>query len=718
MKIRMYEHKRPFSFPRITGVLDDGSDSLNAVRQNVSFRAAVRFVNDPMIFNEYPPIKNQIIVGFMNNINQLAWQMMKDKVYVDILITTGDIIVPSDIGKTIISDKVIYGSSKIMPENEDNLVIRTAYLLSITHLTISGVKESDFINICDASLFNKTVWVTNIFKNKTYEDRKRILQNLRTLINKEDRSYDDIVIFGEKEYLQKIPSDKEFVKTIEATDKSGVEVLSNIFTWVFNNYPAGTVAFILRQEASEYPFSTIRSVSRMDSRSIICINPFILPDIPDPRPELFQRGDPRTICGYAIKIDKNTDMTTSMPLKNVSLYSLNHHQVVMSEMMMRRYTIGNGTRNVGIGFPNLKQFSLEKNEYAHTNGVICPEVAPISFYNNSPGRSIRTLNSDNIMISEFPELNTKELLETRTLMNMTNKSLVRVKCRTENLINEKSYERKNESYNVFNGDKIRFKRKAWFDNKKMISQGYWNDGVGIRETGFVHRSELLNDCTIIPKTSDNIIDQACKVILLDDVKTVVLDINAGEENVFKSLREDLHFRDFDKTNIFGGKDSYFVSSDIRGKDLGFCPTMVRLANRKYHDTLGIDFTMLKALGEINGIVLGGKWSKSLMEIVCDIYPSIKWKNVKSLNDIKVEDFTHASFVVGTQDSDAWCGIMFVNSEHCKIVEIAYEHDTNPKAYYLSRGVGVDYKNIPLKNEPKKRCLSRIRDNLTHYLGNE
>jgi hypothetical protein len=716
----MYEQTRAFPFPRITGVLDDGSDVLNTVRQRISFKNAVRFVNDPTIFGTNPCIENQITVGFINPDNELAWQLVGDNVKLQLLIVN-DMCksVPQNISKSHIKETTVYEASKVIPSTMKDIVMRTAYLLSVTHLYHPNVVNNEFINVCDETLFHKTIWITNIFKNKNYDDRKVILRNLRGLLTKKTRSFDEFVLFGEEDYLKKVPTDHDYIKTVKVERNLGVESISNIFQWVFNNYPKDTVALVVRQETTEMEFSTIRSVTRMPERGIACLNPFILPDIPDPRPELYHRGDPRAISGYVMRIDSDTDVSKSNMLSKCSLYSVNHHQIVMGEMMMRRYTVGNGSRQVGVCFPNLKNLVLDTETAQPVNGIICPEIPPISFYVNTsgfPGAPIHKITSDGFTVSKFPGLNGDSPLETRTLMNMTNKMANRNKWNKANHINDSNFDRKSVHYNIYNGQNVRFKRKSWFENKKMVSQDYWGNGVNTRDTGFVHGSEVLNDCVIIPKTDKTIIDQVCKILLLSDAKTVVLDVEAEEKSIFHLLNDKLHYRDFNKSNVFGGEKCMFVASHSSGQDLGFCPQVVRAANRKYHDTINVDIAMMKMLGEVNGIIIGNKWSKSILEIANELYPSFKWRIVETMNDIKPDDFANACFVIGTQDSNAWCGSMFVHNEHCKIIEIAYEHDTTSKLYHLARGVGADYSIIPLKNEPKKRCLARIRDNLKTYMN--
>jgi hypothetical protein len=708
----MFQQTQAFPFPMLVGVLDDGSDSLNAVRDRVSFTNSIRFVNDPMVLSQYPCENNQITIGFINKENELAWELVRESVQLQLAIVSENANVPENICKAVIPDTIIYQSSKNIPSSIQNIVLRTAYLLSISHLAVSDPFENEYVNVCDTSIFHKTVWVTNVYKTKNYDDRRTILKNLQKLI--QTNTCDEYVVFGIEEYLTKITGSN--ITKVPVKTQNGVQSIKKMLEWIYQTYPKDTVVFMVRQEATQMKFTTTRSASRMSTRSIAVVNPFVLPDIPDPRPELYQRGDPRAICGYVMKIDEDTDLSNASALDQCSLYSSNHHQLVMGEMMMRRYRIGNGSRQLGIAFPTLKQFVLDKAHSNSENTIICPETPPISFYKNTllyPGKSVSTIQGNGFEIAPLPGVNKDGPLETRTLLNMANKTANRSKYHPENLLNDTAMKYSDVVYKIYSGNNIRFRRGSWVHNKEMVSQDYWGNGVISRDTGFLHNSVMVENATIIPYTS--MIDQVCKVLLNENDLKLVIDTNPNEDMIFKGIHTNVECVDFTKVNVYGGNNCTYMISHTRAKDLGFSPVIVRMANRKYHETMNVDIEMMKMLGETNGIIVGSVWSELILEIVNEILPDIRWKIVSSFDNVKPEDFGNASYVIGTQEQNIWFGSMFVHHEHCKIVEIAYEHDTNSHWYHLARGVGAEYNVLPLKNEPKKRCITRIRNTLKHYL---
>lgn len=717
----MFENKRAFTFPCVFGVLDDGSEILSTVRNNLSFKSAIRIVEDPSVLISHPLVPNQITIGIVTRANMEGWNMIKQKI--NLMITENGINIPRERANVIIPEDVIKLSSQIIKDAPP--AVRVAYVLSVTHLTLPLPHTHDYskyIHICDHTLFHKTLWVTNLFKNKNYDDRRKILSNLTSMIKtpNESRAYDEMIVFGEEDYLKKIPIDHAHVKTISVKN-NGVETIGNMMKWVLDNYPKDTVVFFVRQESTEMQYSTLRSSSRMNSRSICCLNPFILPEIPDPRPEIFQRGDPRTICGYLMKIDTDTKLNTDSLLFKCSLYSINHHEIVMGEMMMNRYMIGNGSRIIGVGYPNLRSLVLDKNELKPNTGIICPEMASLSYYESTPdvpGKPVRSITLQSVTMDKLMGLDGDGYLETKTLLNMANKGMTRKSYNPINLYNDKTVTIPESKLQIYNADDIKFKRNTWYKNIAMVSQDYWGIGINNRDTGFTHNSEIVTDSLLIPKTGDtveSIINRACNLIILSS-PNVLLDATEEERPFFERIYADIKTIDLGKKSMYGGSGSTFVVSPSIGKDVGFPVSLVREANRIHHKNTNIDMEMMKMLGETTGIIVGSKWIDTITEIVTEEYPSVKWSNVENAMDITPEMFSNASYVIGTQESGGWIGTMFVNHEHCTVVEIAYEHDTTSHWYLLTNGVGAKYNVLPLKHEPNKRCVQRIKDNLLKYMN--
>jgi len=106
----------------------------------------------------------------------------------------------------------------------------------------------------------------------------------------------------------------------------------------------------------------------------------------------------------------------------------------------------------------------------------------------------------------------------------------------------------------------------------------------------------------------------------------------------------------------------------------------------------------------------------IQSIVTKHHPTIEWKCIKTLVDGTPQDFTRAKYIIGSQTSNAWAGLIFSDPSICRVIEIEYEHAASLSMYHLGMALGVcEYQIFPLKHEPTSRCEKRIRDNLLKYI---
>lgn len=722
----MFEYKKPLPFPCVYGVLDDGSDKLARIRNRLSFKSAIRFVTEPSILEKFPSAPIQVTVGIITPETQDAWMALKD-----IKLSLGVVINNAKFNKeqanAFLSDTIISQSS-ILIENAP-IIVRVAYLLSITHLALPHPMEIDYsqyLTLTDYSVFPETIWVTNLFKNKNYDDRKVILGNMRNMISNKQDGYDEFVMFGKDEYTSKLISDStsDYVKTVNVDTNSGVCTIGTMMRWIFKTYPPNTIVFMVRHEATKLPFSTLPSVTRIHSRTFAAVHPFVIPDVPDPRPELYQRGDPRVLCGYVFKMGDSTNIPDIF--EKCSLYTVNHQEIVMSEMMKNHYAIGNGSRQVAIGYPNLKTLVLDRELVKLSMGVICPEIQPCAYIEtlpNCPGKPSYTIKADTITIPALRGMDGKGQLETKTLYNMANKTMSRANIKTELQFLDKDTPMTGSQLSVYSGKGYRFKRNHWSDNAKMVAQDYWGIGVKIRDTSFIHKSAIFKNCIVLPRVGDSpnsFLNLLTNVLLQKTGKQLIIDSTLANEKIVLDSLVAIHKQiniqtyDFAQSNNFGGENCEFVISPKRDQSLGFSPSLARIANRKHQSVINVDLDTMKMLGEVNGLILDGKFAETILGKVSKTHENVKWTIVKGLS---VEQFSNASYIIGMRepDSNVWIGTLFANHEHCKVIEIANEHDTNSSWYMLASGIGMDYNVLPLKNEPKKKCIKRITKHIKDYL---
>lgn len=709
----MYIINKKFAVPRIIGIYDDGSESLDSARDFSSFKCAIRFIVDPSVLGTHPVVKGQTTIGVITTDNLTKWEEYKPSLTM-VICKNGVTKIPKDISKVIITEDILRKSSRFI--EGENIVIMLSYLLSITHLVfpdgcdVITKNTSKWVNVSDKTIIQKTVWVTNMFKCKNYEDRRMYLKNLRELTTK--TVLDEIVIFGDEEYISKIRGDNVIYKPVSTNN--GVADIETMVQWIYETYPRGTCVFLMRQEATHMSFSTIQSSNRFDIRSCVMLNPFVLPDIPDPRPEMYNRGDPRTTCGYLFVLDDDTSFDKESDLSRCSLYSSHTFAVVMREMMARRYKIGNASRQLGIGFPNLKTFILDKMKFEVSMGIVCQENNNISYISSNNGSAILSVKGEDVSVSPI----TNGELEVKTIHNMTNKMMKRAGYPTELLYPDTEQVIKAETLKVFSGENIRFYKDIWAYNTKMLGQDYWGNGVQGKQTSFSHDSRVINDCVLLScpnNSAENVINAICSILLLETDKTFIVNTPVEYKDMIESVKRDVVCEDFTKFNLYGGKGSSFVVNPKIGSHIGFTPSLILPANREYRKTQHIDLKMMKMLGETNGIIVGTRWKNKLTEFMNENYPDVKWVSVPEAKDVKPGMFASASYVIGTRDADAWIGTFFVDPEHCKVIEIANEFDNTPNWFFMSRALGVSFKTLPLKQESKKRCFERVTQNIHHYV---
>ena len=712
-QIYMYIINKNFVVPRLIGIYDDGSESLDSIRDFSSFHNSIRFVVNPSVLEKHPVVDGQSTFAIITKENVDKWGDCKGKFNMTVC-ENGVEQIPRSLSKNIMTENILQKSCENM--KDESIVVMMSYLLSITHVVFPDKCDaitkntSKWVNVSDKSIIQKTVWVTNMFKTKNYEDRKVYLKNLRKL--SETKIFDEVVIYGDEEYITKIKGDNIIYKNV--TKNNGVSDIGTMLRWIYEKYSKGTSVFLMRQESTQMEFSTIQSANRFDIRSCVMLNAFILPDIPDPRPELYQRGDPRTTCGYMFVVDDDTTFEEGGDLDKCSLYSSHAFAVVMREMMSRRYKIGNASRQIGIAFPNIRSFVLDKMKFEVSMGIVCPEGKCITYYPSVKRKEYLSVRGEDVTVAPI----TEGVLEVKTIHNMTNKMMKRGGYPDNLMYPDSEITLKADTLKVFDGEDIRFYKKIWNHNKQMMGQTYWGEGVPMKETSFTHNSFILNDCVFLSSpnnTPENAINIICSLLLIENDKMFIVNSNSDYKPMIESIKKNVLCKDFSNTNIYGGKGTKFTTNPSIGSFMGFVPSLIGPANKAYRKTQHIDVKMMKMLGETNGIIVGTRWRNKLTEFMNEKYPEVKWISVPEAKDVKPDVFATASYVIGTRDSGAWIGTFFVSPEDCKVIEIANEFDNTPHWFFMSRAMGVSFKTLPLKQEMKKRCFERVKQNIHHYM---
>jgi hypothetical protein len=739
----------------------------------------IRFIEDPAVIIKYPQQDNQILIAIVRHKDLDIWNRCESILpsntfgimVIDDLIVSQLGGVPSwKFAANRITTSTLQESIKHIPmvyshtsENEGVVwARRMAFLVGITHFVSFSTNVSDTTDdivsqtVVDLNENNpddmnnaipEVVWVSNVLKGKNYDDRRLVLQHTTKMIHTppEKRNIDRMILFGSPEFVNadrfRYTEDKEKCVPVvfrpTKDEKVGMSTIGEMLEYAYSTTLPGAIIFCMRQEATEMPYTVLRSAIRISPKTIASLLPFVMPDVPDPKPELFHRGDYRVTAGYLIRRNMDDTYIISERLKECTLYTNNHPSVVPCEFLKNHYMIGNGTRQVAIGFPSITSVILLNGIKPTPSDVICAEIVPIGLPSSDSVHSIPNIVSKSeyqppIIIEPLKALSDNQPLEIRTYLNMTNKTVKRSGKEDVEMKDTTTSIAVKYPIQFIDGNNYRLKRDYW--SHSNVSQTYWGAGTNQRDTGFIHMSIALENTVWIPSLNplSDVQSRECVLSLVNQLATsryiidysvrnhITLETNPVLIPIYQRYMEPIlgekkgavpvQVIDSTTRNVFGGRGTYVASYPVEMKSYGFVPHLIRMANRSIMKSVEIEDESK------SGIILGEKWSGLIQSIVEKHCPKITWKCIKTLSEGTPEDFMRATYVIASQTSNAWAGLLFANTKRCKVIEIDYEHDASLSMYHLGMALGVsEYQILPLKNEPVSRCEKRIRDNLLKYV---
>jgi hypothetical protein len=189
--------------------------------------------------------------------------------------------------------------------------------------------------------------------------------------------------------------------------------------------------------------------------------------------------------------------------------------------------------------------------------------------------------------------------------------------------------------------------------------------------------------------------------------------------------------DMKTMNLVGGIDSRIVTYPTEQSSLGFVPALLRRANELVYDayTQSLElkdnlFSDIDGDGATHedsslsskpiGLIVGEEWVTTLDKLCKKYRPDIEWKNYVNAKDIHFNELVNVKYVVGTSTGTAWITTMMMNPKKASVIEIAKEHEYDIKWYHVSSSIGCNHAVLPLKTEPTKQCVERIKKQLSVY----
>lgn len=671
-----------------------------------------------------------------------------------------------DKSKCITNELILAQFSKLFQAEgtPETLIILLSTLLQITDMiapwdvsmiTLLNMFPNlhQFSNDTFTEFFPKTYWITNFMKLKNYDERRLCLSNMTNMIQTPINAskVDEIILLGEKSFVNEerfrydslIHTPTRFIEH----SKYVLWPVKNIVEWTQENLESGSVVIIARPDT--YLSSVngqVFNFSKVERGRLYTLNAVIVPDIPDPRPELVGRGNP-IVAGAVLIRYHNEPISIEEPvLEKVGLYD---HQVFCAlsyEFMRKRYTIGNLSISFNI-FQVKPTQTFSGNESEKVNRVIRKENSVIMLSNK-----IHPLVVQDIVFKDFtgrPFFTKENLYETITLRNMANKQLSR-KNQTYWQIQEDDMRIPSTSVKISNMDGIILTESYLTRLQERFIYDPWKKGVSTTNISLGHPFiGVPPGVLVIPKSSDNpelntintfalLIHQVLTGrnlhFFIQLSNTELTEIPVWKECLFSYPGVKIDRVEMKTLNLLGGRDSLIATYPTEQSSVGFIPALVRQANvlayEAHSKKMDLSTDLFKDIDGDNmvtpesenvsspqrpiGLILGEEWVSTLDKLCKKYRPDIEWRHYVHGTDIHFNDLANVKYAVGTSTGTAWILSMLLDPKKASVIEIAKEHEYDPKWYHVTSSVGCNHAVLPLKTEPTKQCVDRIKKQLSVY----
>jgi len=611
-----------------------------------------------------------------------------------------------------------------------------------------GVETVQYTDKFLKTAFPYSVWISSIVKHKNYEQRKKDIIALNNMFSSTQPFVDEFVLFGDDDFVNKERFPGSNISYITRTNKQPMQSLGYMFEYAWSHFPKQSLIYITRGDITLHNPKISSLYTRLPINFFGVLNPLIVPDVPDPKPELFQRGVPEAVYGCIYRTKKR-------PIDKDSVLNRIHSHVMCSfgvaaELARQRkisvtnpstsfqtwITTGTTPTFIRANLGEIPQvrMSVGKTIYASLSDSRTPVWAPVT------GDDIAT----HIRVS--PITNGSGFTENMTLINMTNKYTTRNGGDDWILDKAKSVNRTvgtisplrdatdclfykdywihipSQSGSMYNGSGILNKH-----GHLVTAQHIKFDGIicGVPDTRITTLIGLLSYVYIYNQSDSTDIVHPINICIqsTDDDKGEVLSKMFDKLNVpFKLIHHSDGYIKGNKGNI-----TYNMNETLRY--LGYDPRVIRLFNRTFHSSYTCTSDAIEdVLGEISQ-------SRSSLEDTrhtAVIVGSSKWRKciqaeMEQHTNIRViladvasrDDYINASYIIGTSEGDDWAFTAFTKADKCRVIEIAPEYDCDVKWFHLaSTGVGCEHMYLSLKQEPSKQCKKRIKAHLMAYIREE
>jgi hypothetical protein len=489
--------------------------------------------------------------------------------------------------------------------------------------------------------------------------------------------------------------------------------------------------------------------SKIEKGRVYTLNAVIIPDVPDPRPELVGRGNPLVAGAILIRFHDESFTADEAILEKVGLYDHQVFPALSYELMRKRYIVGNLSIPFNIFQVKPSQtFSGRESEAA--NRVIKADTTVVMLPNKAYPPVIKELSLGKFVGNPF--FTRESLYETITLKNMANKQLSR-KGQTFWQVQDDPKVIANTSIKLYDMNGIVMTDTYMIGLRDRFVYDFWKRGVQNSNVSLSH--PLIGvppDVLVIPKSSDSreltaintfsiLINESLngtrKHFFIDLTDPEVTEVPVWKESVESCIGIHIDRVDMKTLNLIGGMKSQIVLYPTEQASIGFSPAVVRRANEivyeSYTQRLELKTDLFKDIDADSskkeeekdtedtnegvrpiGLIIGEEWVSTLDKLCKKYRPDIEWKHYVHGTDIHFNELVNVKYVVGTSTGTAWILTMMINPKKASVIEIAKEHEYDPKWYHVSSSIGCKHAVLPLKTEPTKQCIDRIKKQLSVY----
>jgi hypothetical protein len=752
-------------------VIDGSTEIPDEIKNRVSFKSSSKILIDTPI-SSYPG-GNHILI-----MKEFSKEKIEKLLHTEELAALKGVYTLSGLDKSLhINDKIpvipdTYAKSKGITDPDAHLhkfVSMIATDMGFTHEYVPwenptdskdmrwrdlsyGVECIHYTNKTLRTVYPYTAWLSYIIKTKNYEQRKKEIIAMNNMVSSKASYVDEFVLFGDGDFVTKerfpgtVGSSKVVYET--TSGKKKVDTLGDMFDYAWSHFPKQSIVFITRGDITLPNTEITKLYSRFPSNIFGLMNPITLPDVPDPKLELFNRGIPEVVFGCVYRTKKRPIQTPSI-LNSIHTHMQCSFGVAAELASKRNINITNISSTLLSWIPTGTIPMFLSNKLNRIPQVRIPVGNVICALLREKRTHVWNLpTEDSTEIIKIPMM-TSHLgtTENKTLMNMTNKYASRNGGENWKLTDDTSREHNVGTVLPFvDATGCLFYKNYWIHNPSHTGSLY--DGMGIKSKNGLLCSEpstFSNSIIIgIPDTrittfvgtlaymsiyTQSEPSHAKKMIYMilpedcDEGKTTML------TNMFDKLTIPFKFAYIKNGYIVGTPGNITIGSNSELKYLGYDPRVIRVFNRNFQcsyishpdsiedvlDDISPSRSVKKDTRHTAILVGGTKWRKCIKN---ELETNTKLRLIYS-EDATRDDYTNASYIIGTADNDDWAFTTFVNSEKCRIIEIAPEYDCNTKWFHLAAtSVGCEHMYLSLKQEPSKQCKKRIKTHLLAYIREE